>query len=201
MSFRHALNIFDLQEIARRRLPRGVYGFVEGGVEDNRARDNNRAVFDRIRFRPRSPVDVSHRSQEVELFGRKFAAPFGISPMGVACVFAFDADLQMAKAAARMHVPFTLSNMSTQPMETVAAHASHARWLQAYLSTDRTQGAKFAARAAAAGYELLMLTTDKAVGANRENNVRNRFTLPVHITPRLLLDGATNPRWSIEVFA
>jgi L-lactate dehydrogenase (cytochrome) len=201
MSFRHALNIFDLQEIARRRLPRGVYGFVEGGVEDNRARDNNRAVFDRIRFRPRSPVDVSHRSQEVELFGRKFAAPFGISPMGVAGVFAFDADLQMAKAAARMNVPFTLSNMSTQPMETVAAHASHARWLQAYLSTDRTHGAKFAARAAAAGYELLMLTTDTAVGANRENNVRNRFTLPVHITPRLLLDGATHPRWSIEVFA
>jgi len=74
MSFRRALNIFELQEIARRRLPGGVYGFVEGGVEDNQARDNNRAVFERIRFRPRSPVDVSHRSQQVELFGRKFAA-------------------------------------------------------------------------------------------------------------------------------
>jgi len=199
MSFRRALNISELQEIARRRLPRGVYGFVEGGVEDNQARDNNRAVFERIRFRPRSPVDVSHRSQEVALFGRKFSAPFGIAPMGIAGAFAFDADIQMAKAAARMNLPFTLSNMSTVPMESVAEQASHARWLQAYPSNDRERGAKFAARAAAAGYELLMLTTDVPVVSNRENNVRNGFTLPVRITPRLLFDGATHPRWSIEV--
>src|SRR5581483_10279822 len=201
MSFRQALNVFELQEIARRRLPRGVYGFVEGGVEDNQARDNNRTVFERIRFRPRAGVDVSQRSQEVELFGRKFAAPFGIAPMGIAGVFAFDGDIQMARAAARLKVPFTLSHMSTVPMETIAEHASHARWLQAYLSNDRERAAKFTARAAAAGYELLMVTLDTAVGSNRENNIRNGFTLPVHITPRLLFQGATHPRWSIEVFA
>ncbi len=201
MSFRHALNVFELQEIARRRLPRGVYGFVEGGAEDNQSRDHNRAVFERIRFRPRSPIDVAHRSQEVELFGRRFASPFGIAPMGIAGVFAFDADIRMAKAAARMNVPFTLSNMSTVPMETIGEQAGHARWLQAYLSNDRERAAKFAARAAAAGYELLMVTTDVPVGSNRENNLRNGFTLPVRITPRLLFDGATHPRWSIEVFA
>ena len=201
MSFREALNVFELQEIARRRLPRGVYGFVEGGVEDNQARDNNRAVFRRIRLRPRSPVDVSQRSQTVELFGRRFASPFGIAPMGIAGVFAFDGDIRMAKAAARMNVPFTLSNMSTVSMETVAEQADHARWLQAYLSNDRERAAKFTARATAAGYELLMITVDTAVGANRENNIRNGFTLPVRITPRLLLQGASHPRWSIEVFA
>jgi L-lactate dehydrogenase (cytochrome) len=200
MSFRGALNVFDLQEIARRRLPRGVYGFVEGGVEDNQSRDNNRAVFDRIRFRPRSPVDVSQRSQEVQLFGRKFSSPFGIAPMGIASVFAFDGDLQMAKAAARMNVPFTLSNMSTVPMETVAEQADHARWLQAYLSNVRERAAKFTSRAKAAGYDLLMITVDTPVGSNRENNIRNSFTLPVHITPRLLFQGATHPRWSLAVF-
>src|SRR5262245_46984907 len=201
MSLRRALNVFELQEIARSRLPRCVYGFVEGGVEDNQARNNNRAVFERIRFRPRSPVDVSRRSQEVELFDRRFAAPFGIAPMGIAGVFAFDADIQMARAAARMNLPFTLSNMSTVPMETVAEQADHARWLQAYASSDRERGAKFAARAAAAGYELLMLTTDVPVGSNRENNLRSGFTLPVRITSRLLFDGAMHPRWSIDVFA
>jgi L-lactate dehydrogenase (cytochrome) len=201
MSFRRALNIFELQEIARRRLPRGVYGFVEGGVEENHARDNNRKVFERIRLRPRSPVDVSGRSQEVEIFGRRFATPFGIAPMGIAGVFAFEGDIQMAKAAARINVPFTLSNMSIVPMETIAHSANHARWLQVYPSSDRTRGAKFAARAAAAGYEVLMLTTDVAVGSNRENNVRNGFTLPVSITPRLLFQGITHPRWSIETFA
>jgi len=201
MSFRKALNVFELQALARRRLPRGVYGFVEGGVEDNVARDNNRAVFERIRLRPRQPVDVSQRSQEVELFGRRFASPFGIAPMGIAGVFGFEADIAMAKAAARMNVPFTLSNMSIVPMEQVTEQAGHARWLQAYLANNRETGAKFAARANAAGYELLMITTDVPVGGNRENNVRNGFTLPVNVTPRLLWDGLTHPRWSVEVFA
>lgn len=201
MSFRRALNIFELQEIARRRLPRGVYGFVEGGVEDNQARDNNRQVFERIRLRPRSPIDVSKRSQEVELFGRKFAAPFGIAPMGIAGVFAFEGDIRMAKAAARVNLPFTLSNMSIVPMETIAKSADYARWLQVYPSSNRERGAKFAARACAAGFEVLMITTDVAVGSNRENNVRNGFTLPVNLTPRLLWQGATHPRWSIETFA
>jgi len=201
MSFRDALNVFDLEEIARRRLPRGVLGFVAGGTEDNRTLENNRTVFDRIRFRPRSPIDVSARSQTVELFGRRFAAPFGIAPMGIAGVFAFDADIAMARAAARLNVPFTLASMATVPMEEVARHSGEARWLQAYPSNDRDWGARFVARVRAAGYQVLMLTTDVPVGANRENNIRNRFTLPLHITPRLLLDGATHPRWSIEVFA
>lgn len=201
MAFRQALNVFDLQEIARRRLPRGVYGFVEGGVEDNRTRDNNREVFDRIRFRPRMAVDVSQRSQEVELFGRKFSSPFGIAPMGIAGVFAFEGDLQMARAAKRLNVPFTLSNVSTVTMERVAEECTHARWLQAYLSNEREQAARFCARAKAAGFELLMVTLDTPVGSNRENNVRNGFTLPIPLTPRLLVQGAIHPRWSIETFA
>lgn len=201
MAFRRALNVFELQEIARRRLPRGVYGYVEGGVEDDRARENNRAVFDRIRFRPRMAVDVSQRSQAVELFGRKFASPFGIAPMGIAGMFAFEADLQMARAAKRLNVPFTLSNVSTVTMERVADACTHARWLQAYLSNDRERSARFTARAQAAGYELLMVTLDTPVGSNRENNIRNGFILPLHLTPRLLFQGAIHPRWSIETFA
>ena len=134
MSYRDALSISDLQAMAKRRPPRGVYGFVAGGVEDDHALRNNRAVFERIRFRSRSPVDVSGRSQEVEIFGRKFASPFGIAPMGISGVFGFDADIALARAAAHMRIPFTLSNMSTIPMESVAQSGDHARWLQAYLS-------------------------------------------------------------------
>lgn len=201
MSFRQALNVFDLQEIARRRLPRGVYGFIDGGVEDNQARENNRSVFQRIRFRPRMAVDVAQRSQEVELFGHRFAAPFGIAPMGIAGVFAFEGDLQMARAARRMNVPFTLSNVSTVTMERVAEECTHTRWLQAYLSNDRERSAKFVTRAKAAGFELLMVTLDTQVGSNRENNIRNGFTLPVRVTPKLLAQGALHPRWSVETFA
>ena len=201
MSNRDALNIHELQAMAKRRLPSGVYGFVAGGVEDDHSLRNNRNVFERIRFRPRSPVDVSKRSQEVEICGRKFAAPFGIAPMGISGMFQFDADLELARAAARMHVPFTLSNMSTVPMETVAQSGDHARWLQSYLTGNREQGAKFARRAEAAGYELLMITTDVPVPGNRENNIRNGFTLPVALSPRLIFQGITHPRWSASVFA
>lgn len=201
MSYRHALNVFELEAIARRRLPRPVLGFVEGGVEDNQALENNRAVFQRIRFRQRSPIDVTRRSQAVELFGRRFDAPFGIAPMGVAGVFAFEADLQLARAAARMKLPFTLSNMSLVPLEEVAKQIGHGRWLQAYMDNDRARAVKFVDRAAAAGFELLMITTDVPVRPNRENNLRNGFTLPLRPSLRLLLQGALHPRWSIETFA
>ena len=196
MSYRDALNVFDLEAIARRRLPYPFYSYIEGGVEDNQARDNNRAVFQRIRFRQRSPVDVSRRSQSVELFGRRFDCPFGISPMGIAGVFAFEADIKMARAAARMNVPFTLSAYSTMPMEAVATQANHARWLQGYMDDDRERAIRFTDRAAAAGYELLMISTDVPVRPNRENNVRSGFTLPLRPSARLLFQGAVHPRWS-----
>ena len=125
MSYRDALSILDLQAMAKRRLPGGVYGFVAGGVEDDHASRNNRAVFERVRFRSRSPVDGSGRSQEVEIFGRTFASPFGIAPMGIAGVFSFDADIALARAAAHMKEPFTLSNISTIPMESVAQSGNH----------------------------------------------------------------------------
>ncbi len=201
MSYRDALNVFELQELARRRLPFPLYSYIEGGVEDNQARDNNRSVFQRIRFRQRSPVDVSRRSQSVELFGHRFDSPFGISPMGIGGVFAFEADLQMARAAARMNVPFTLSGYSTFPMEEVARHATHARWLQAYMDNDRERALQWTKRAAAAGYEVLMVSTDVPARANRENNVRSGFSLPLRASARLLFQGAIHPNWSIETFA
>lgn len=200
MSFRNALNVFELQELARRRLPFPLYSYIEGGVEDNQARDHNRSVFQRLRFRQRSPIDVARRSQAVELFGHRFDSPFGISPMGIGGIFAFEADLQMARAAARMNVPFTLSGYSTFPMEEVARHATNARWLQGYMDTDRERALQWTHRAAAAGYEVLMISTDVPVRPNRENNVRSGFTLPLRASPRLLFQGATHPRWSIETF-
>lgn len=201
MSYRNALNVFELQELARRRLPFPLYSYIEGGVEDNQARDHNRAVFQRLRFRQRSPVDVSRRSQSVELFGHRFDSPFGIAPMGIAGVFAFEADLRMARAAARMNVPFTLSAYSTFALEEVARHAPHARWLQAYMDRDRERALRWTLRAAAAGYEVLMVSTDVPVRPNRENNVRSGFTLPLRPSARLLLQGALHPRWSIGTCA
>jgi len=201
MSCRTALNVFELQELARRRLPFPLYSYIEGGVEDNQTRDHNRSVFQRIRFRQRSPVDVSRRSQAVELFGHRFDSPFGISPMGIGGVFAFEADLQLARAAARMNVPFALSGYSLSPMEEVARHATHARWLQGYMHAERQAAGKFVDRGTAAGYQVLMISTDVPVRPNRENNARSGFTLPLRPSARLLFQGAVHPRWSVQTFA
>lgn len=201
MHYRKAINIFDLQEIARRRLPRGVYGFIAGGVENDQTLRNNRDVFERIRFRPRSPIDISGRSSETTIFGRTFAAPFGIAPMGIAGIASYKADIALARGAARMKVPFTLSNVSTVPMEAVAQSADHARWLQAYLTGDRDSARRFVERADAAGYEILMVTTDVAVNANREINLRTGFSLPLKLTPKLAYDGLSHPRWLASVLA
>lgn len=195
MSHRAALNLFDLERMARRRLPRGVFGFIEGGAEDNRSRDNNRAAFDRLRLVPRGLVDVSARPQDVSLFGHRFASPFGIAPMGIAGIARFGADVAMARAAARCNVPFTLSNVATASLEEVARSCDSVKWMQAYLPADRERVARFIGRAHDAGYQALLVTIDVQVGSNRENNQRSGFTLPLKLGPRLALDGLMHPRW------
>ncbi|MBL8383346.1 MAG: alpha-hydroxy-acid oxidizing protein [Burkholderiales bacterium] len=201
MSFARALNVFDLERMARRRLPAGVFGFIAGGAQDDRTRDNNRAALERVRFKPRGLVDIAERGQEVTLFGHRFASPFGIAPMGIAGIARFEADIAMARAAARMNVPFTLSNMSTVPMEAVARSCDSVKWLQVYMPADRERASRFVARAAAAGYQALLVTIDVPVGANRENNLRSGFTLPLHLSPRVIADGLLHPRWLAGVLA
>ncbi len=201
MNYRHALNLFDLESIARKRLPAGVYGFIAGGAQDDRTRDNNRAAIDRVRFKPRGLVDISVRTQDVTLFGHRFSSPFGIAPMGIAGIAHFEADIALARAAARMNVPFVLSNMATVPMEAVARSCDSVKWLQVYMPADRERAARFAARAGAAGFQALLVTIDVPVGANRENNQRSGFTLPLRLSPRVIADGLMHPRWLGGVLA
>ena len=195
MSYRNALNIHDLERIAQKRLPRSVFGFIAGGVEDERTRINNREVFERIRFKPRGLVDVSSRPQDVTIFGHRFDSPFGIAPMGIGGIACFEADIAMARAAARMNVPFVLSNMATVPLETVARSCDSVKWMQVYMPSDRERAARFAKRAHDAGYCALVVTIDVQVGSNRENNQRNGFSLPLRLGPRVALDGLMHPRW------
>ncbi len=201
MSFRRALNIQELEQLARKRLPAGVYGFIAGGAQDDLTLANNREALARVRLIPRGLVDVSQRSQDVTLFGHNFASPFGIAPMGIAGIACFEADLAMARAAARMNLPFVLSNMSTVPMERVARSCDSVKWLQVYMPPDRERASRFVKRASDAGYQALLVTIDVPVGANRENNTRSGFTLPFRMNPKIALDGLMHPRWLGAVLA
>ena len=200
MRLSYALNIDDLQKISRRRLPRLVYEYLEGGSEDGLTLSANRQAFERIQFLPRTLVDVSQRSQKTTIFGRVYECPVGIAPMGAAGVFWREGDIALARAARSANVPFVLSTHSFVPLERLAWEAGGPPWFQLYMPRERDVALKMVRRAAAAGCEALVLTTDVPVGANREYNERNGFSLPLRIGPRKMLDGLLHPRWLCRVF-
>ncbi len=201
MSYRAALNIEDLHKIAKKRLPRVAYEFLAGGVEDDVTLANNRAVFERIRFRPRTLVDVAARTQSVDVFGRTFNCPFGIAPTGAAGLYGFAADIVLARAARDAGIPFVLSTASFEPLEKVAQEAAGgALWFQLYMSKDRDAAKALVMRALDAGYEALVMTSDVVVQANREYNTRNGFTIPFRMNFSNMLDGVLHPRWLCNVF-
>lgn len=188
-------NIADLREAARRRLPRGVFEFVDRGTEDDLAIRNNRAAFERIALRPRVLVDVSTRSQSTDLFGKPASLPVAVAPAGAAGLLWYEGEVEIARAAAKAGIPFTLSTYSINSLEQVADKAGGRLWFQLYMWPDRSMSHQVVQRARAAGYEALIVTVDTAVAPNREYNQRNGFALPFHVNRRNALDLATHPRW------
>lgn len=194
-----AYNIHDLRELARRRLPRALYEFVERGTEDDVAIRNNREAFERIKLRPRVLRDVSGRTLEVDLFGRKQKMPLGIAPTGMAGLLWHEGEIALARAAAEAGIPFSLSTGSITGLERVAAEAGGRLWFQLYLWKDRKLSYQLVERAAAAGYEALLVTLDTVVMPNREYNLHNGLTQPYSITLKNALDNLTHPGWLAAV--
>jgi isopentenyl diphosphate isomerase/L-lactate dehydrogenase-like FMN-dependent dehydrogenase len=196
-----AYNIFDLREIARRRLPKGLFEFVDRGTEDEVSLRNNRAVFERIRLKPRTLVDVSARSQEITLFGVKHRMPLVIAPTGVAGLLWYEGEIALARAAAEAGIPFTLATGSMTAMEKVAEQAGGELWFQLYMWPDRRLSHQLVERAKAAGFKALVVTVDGVVAGNREYNLRNGFTIPFSFTRRNVTDVLMHPGWLVNVLA
>jgi L-lactate dehydrogenase (cytochrome) len=191
---RRILALDDFEAAARGAIPRPIFGYVSGGAETNASLRANRAVWDEIAFVPRTLVDTSARTQETTLFGRTYAAPFGIAPMGGVSMAAYRGDLALARAAAAANVPVMLSGAALTPLEQVRA-AGPTAWFQAYLPGDDGTIANMVERVTRAGYDTLVLTVDVQVAANRENNVRSGFHTPLRPSLRLAWDSAMRPRW------
>lgn len=194
-----AYNIADLREMARRRLPKGLFEFVDRGTEDEMSWRNNRTVFERIKFRPRTLVDVSGRAQQVTLFGKTHAMPIVIAPTGTAGLLWHEGEIALARAARQAGIPFALATGSMTAMEKVAEQAGGTLWFQLYMWPDRSLSHKLVQRALAAGFEALIVTVDGAVSANREYNLRNGFTIPFSFTRRNVTDVLMHPRWLLGV--
>ena len=197
--FRRVLSLDDFQEAARKHLPSQIYSYVADAAETGSSFRSNRAAFEEYELVPRVMVDIMRRSTAIKLFGRTWAAPFGIAPMGLQALIAYRGDLQMARAARRENIPMVVSGSSLIALEEVAKENPDA-WFQAYLSGSDDSILAMLERVRSAGYRTLVITADTAVGANRENNVRAGFTIPVRPTPALAWQGLTHPRWLINTF-
>ena len=192
-------NIFDMREAAKRRLPRGIFEFVDRATEDHLAVADNRAGFQDIKLRHRALVDVSGRSTKTMLFGKEVSLPMIIAPTGAAGLCWYRGELQLAKAAAEAGIPFAMSTASMTAMEEVADQAGGRLWFQLYVWKRRDLSYQVIERAKQAGYEALVVTVDSAVSPNREYNARNGFSAPLKPNLRMAIDIALHPGWSLGV--
>jgi L-lactate dehydrogenase (cytochrome) len=191
-----AASVADLRAIARRRLPRGVFDYIDGGAEDEYTLDENTAAFRRIGFRPRVFRDVSKVDPSTTLLGRKLPFPLVLSPTGFTRIADPPGELAVARAANRAGLPYSLSTLGTRSVEEVAAVSDGPKWFQVYVWRDRGLVKDLIQRSASCGYEALVVTVDAPVLGRRERDVRRGFSLPPKIGLGTLIDGALHPAWT-----
>lgn len=193
------LALDDFETLARRHLPKPLFGYIAGASETNASLRLNAESFQDYVFKPRVLRDVSQRTATTELFGETYAAPFGIAPMGISALMAYRGDLVLAKAAEEAGIPMIMSGSSLVRLEELAGIAPRA-WFQAYLPGEPDRIDTLVDRVIAAGFKTLLLTVDTATLANRENNVRAGFSTPLKPSLSLIWQGMSHPSWTVGTF-
>jgi L-lactate dehydrogenase (cytochrome) len=191
-----AASVGDLREIARRRLPRGVFDYIDGAAEDEITAGRNVEGFRRLEFRPRVLRDVSGVDPSAELLGRRIPLPIVLAPTGFTRMAHSQGELAVARAADRAGLPYVLSTLSTRSIEEVRAVSTGDLWFQVYVWRDKELLTEMLQRAAAARYSTIVITVDTAVLGRRERDVRRGFTLPPKLGLDTLLDGLLHPGWT-----
>lgn len=191
-----AANIGDLRDIAQRRLPRGIFDYIDGGAEDEVTMRRNSAVFQEYSFVPRVLRDVSAVDTSTTFLGEHLPFPLIFSPTGFTRIAHSDGELAVARVADRHGLPYCLSTLSTRSIEEVASVSDGTKWFQVYVWRDRALVKDMLSRAQQHGYTAIMLTVDTAVLGRRERDVRRGFTLPPTLGPGTLIDGIRHPRWT-----
>jgi len=196
---REILCLDDFEAAAKRFLPVPIFGYVSGAAERGLSLRANRDSFDEYEFVSRVLVDITKRSTVTRLLGESYSAPFGIAPMGLAALSAYQGDIVLAGAAAQEKIPMIVSGSSLIRLEEVA-RVNRKAWFQAYLPGEDAGIEDLIARARKAGYGTLVVTVDTPVAANRETNVRAGFSIPLRPSIRLAWQGASRPAWLLGTF-
>jgi len=191
-----AASIADLRMIARRCTPRGVFDYVDGSADGELSLRRARQAFSRVEFHPSVLRDVSTVDTGRVILGQRSALPFGLAPTGFTRMMHHEGESAVASVAGQVGIPYALSTVGSTTVEAVAAAAADARkWFQLYVWRDRAAIKDLVARAAAAGFDTLILTVDTPVAGARLRDVRNGLTIPPALSLRTFLDGALHPRW------
>jgi len=198
-------NLYDcysierLRAAARRRLPRGVFDFYDGGAEDEVTLADNSSAFQRVRLSPKVLRDVARVNLSTELFGQAIAMPMAIGPTGAVGFGWRGGDIDLARAAAAHGIPYTLSTSATAAIEEIAHRAPGRHWFQAYILQDKDRLHALIDRALAADYEGLVITVDLPVGGKRERDLANGLSFPMKLTHRNIGQFVRKPVWSLNM--
>ncbi len=190
-----AANVDDLRAIAKRRLPAGVFDYIDGAAEDESAMGRNASRFSDRNLVPRVLRDVSSIDASTTILGHKAPMPLIIAPTGFPRIAHPDGELATAKAAAKAGIPFSLSTMGTRSIEEITQVSDGRKWFQVYVWRDRELTKDMLARCKESGFEALYITVDTAVLGRRERDVRRGMTLPPKLGLDTFIEGALRPEW------
>ncbi|MDJ0779363.1 MAG: alpha-hydroxy acid oxidase [Gammaproteobacteria bacterium] len=187
----------DARRLARRRLPRMIFDFIDGSAGEEQCSRLNVDKLDALRLLPRVLVNVEGRKQQKSLFGRSWGLPFGIAPMGMCNLTWPGADLMLADAARKYDIPLGLSTMASSSIEATGERVGDRAWFQLYVGESEAVANRLLERAEKAGFTHMILTVDVPIIGVRPREQRNGFKSPFRIGPRQLLDFALHPQWSL----
>jgi (S)-mandelate dehydrogenase len=193
-----AINIEDLRALARRRLPRAIFDFFDGGAEDEVTLRENRAAFERVKLLPKVLVNVAEVDTTTPIFGSHSKLPLAISATGGIGAGRPGADVMLARTAKSFGIPYTLATPATASIETIAEVGGRL-WFQLYVVRDREFREKLISRAKAAGFEALLVTVDLATSGKRERDPRNGFITPFRPNWRNSRDLWLKPAWLLDI--
>ena len=191
-------SVAEARQVAKRRLPRMMFDFIDGASGDESLRDLNSAMIDHVRLMPRVLIDISERAMSTSILGQETGLPFGIAPMGMCALSWPGADSSLARGAAKRRIPLCVSTASSMALEQVIKLAEGNAWFQLYADQSNGFVDELIDRAIAADYKVLILTVDVPIPSVRTRDKRNGFSFPMNWGASQIWDFASHPRWSLE---
>ena len=192
------LNVAEMRERARRRLPRAVFDAIDGGAGDETSVRGNRDAYAKYWIRPRDLQDVSRRDLGTTVLGEGISFPVMLGPCGFARMCSADAELAIVRAAGAAATLYGVPGASAVPLEDIKQAATGPAWFQFYAPPTRDETERELHRIRSAGYRVLCITVDTAISPIRDRDYYNRLSIPLRLSPTLIRHGLSRPRWARE---